>query len=357
MAEDTDKDSKSELPTEKKINDTLEKGNVPFSREFTNVFSLFAMILVGYFYVPRLVSDLVAVLKSTFANLHDWPLGSSADAVNILNLLGVQVIYSLAPVIIPLIIFGLASSLSQNSPSIILNRIAPKIERISLMKGLKRLFGMQGVREFVKSLFKFSAAGAVGTIVVFSQAEFVLSQIMVEPMQIPASIHSLFIKVSIGLAMTIAILGVVDLIWVRKEWFNDLKMSHQEVKDERKQSEGDPQVKMRTQSLARDRARRRMISQVDDATLVIANPTHFAVAMRYNPEIDSVPLVLAKGKDLIALKIREKAEEKEIPVIEDPPLARSLYKAVDVDQEIPAEFYVPIAKLIRILSDAEKGST
>ncbi len=357
MAEDTDKDSKSELPTEKKISDTLEKGNVPFSKEFTNVFSLFAMILVGYFYLPVLISDLTAVLKSTFANLRDWPLDSSADAANILNLLGVKLISSLAPVIIPLIVFGLISSFSQNTPSLILNRIAPKAERLSLQKGLKRLFGLHGVREFLKSLFKFSAAGIVATIVIFSQAEFVLSQIMVEPMQIPAAIHSLFLQVSIGLAMTIAILGVVDLLWVRKEWFDDLKMSHQEVKDERKQSEGDPQVKMRTQSLARDRARRRMMSQVNDATLVIANPTHFAVAMRYRPEIDSVPFVLAKGKDLIALKIRETAEEKEIPVIEDPPLARSLYKSVEVDKEIPTEFYVPVAKIIRILSDAEKGKS
>ena len=157
-----------------------------------------------------------------------------------------------------------------------------------------------------------------------------------------------------ALDFTIVSLGIVDLIWVRREWYNDLKMTHQEVKDERKQSEGDPQVKMRVNSLARDRARRRMIDQVDQATLVVANPTHFAVAMRYNPATDNAPVVLAKGQDLIALKIRERAETNDIPVIEDKPLARSLYKAANIDKEIPAEFYVPIAKLIRILSEEEK---
>ena len=142
-------------------------------------------------------------------------------------------------------------------------------------------------------------------------------------------------QVAFGLVLLISILGLVDFVWTRREWFNKLKMTHQEVKDERKQSEGDPIVKMRSQSLARDRARNKMISRVPEATLVIANPTHFSIALRYRPETDAAPFVLAKGQDLIALKIRALAEESDIPIIEDKPLARSMYKVCNIDQENP----------------------
>ena len=354
MSDQPDKDSKSELPSEKKIQDTLEKGNVPFSRELTNTTSLFAILLIGYFYIPAFANDLTGLLRAMFANINDWPMDNSEDAMNIGRVVGGKLLFSMAPIILPLVFFGLVSSLSQNQPRFVLTRLQPKLERVSLPKGLKRLLGWHGVREFLKSLFKFTAAGMVALIVCLSQAEWILSQTLVEPSRIPGSIFSLFIMISLGLALSMTILGVVDLIWVRREWYNDLKMTHQEVKDERKQSEGDPMVKMRVHSVARDRARRRMIDDVENATMVIANPTHFAVALRFVPETDRAPVVLAKGQDLIALKIRERAEAHDVPVIEDPPLARSLYKAARMDAEIPVEFYVPIAKIVRILSDGSR---
>ena len=356
MAEDSDKDSKSEEPSEKKIRDTLDKGNVPFSKEVTNVSSMFAIILVGYFYMPTMIVEFSIVLKGLFANIHNWPLDTQGEVRELLHLLSVKLIFLLAPVILPLVVFGLTASLSQNQPRLILNRIAPKFERISLAKGLKRLFGKQTVREFIKSLIKMGGTGMVAAFVLYSQKDFILSLILVEPSQVPAGINMLFLQVAAGLATTMIGLAVIDYIWAQKDWNDDLKMTKQEVKDEHKQSEGDPIVKMRNRSIARDRARRRMISQVGEATLVVANPTHFAVAMRYNPKTDKIPIVLAKGQDLIALKIREIAEKKEIPVFEDPPLARALYKAVRIEKEIPVEFYVPVAKLVRILLDAEKAS-
>ena len=302
MSDDQDKDSKTEEPSDKKIQDALDKGNVPFSKEITSVVSIFAIVIIGYFYIPVFTKDLVAVLRSMFANLGDWPLDQPVDALNIANAIGINLIVSMAPIIVPLIIFGLLSSLSQNTPSFVLNRLAPKMERISLPKGIKRLLGWHGVREFLKSMFKFSAAGLVATIVCISQAEFILSLMMVDAVQIPANMHSLFLQVALGLGMTVVTLGIVDLIWVRHEWYDNLKMTHQEVKDERKQAEGDPNIKMRVNSLARDRARRRMITQVDEATLVVTNPTHFAVAMRYDPIKDNAPIVLAKGQDLIGIE-------------------------------------------------------
>lgn len=351
MSEDTEKDSKSELPTDTKISNALEKGNVPFSREITNAASLLAMVIVAYLFIPSMVTELGSVLKSIFANIDSWPLDDPADAAKLQNLLGAKIFVSLAPVILPLVLFGLVSSLSQNVPRLVGDRIRPKLEKISLPKGLKRLLGPQGVREFGKALFKFTAAAIIATIVALSQTEFVISRIMVDTATIPVIIYDLYLQVLTGLALMMIILGIIDYILVKREWFNGLKMTPQEVKDERKQTEGDPMIKMRTRSIAQDRARRRMISEVAGATLVIANPTHFAVAMRYDPKIDKVPLILAKGQDRIALKIREIAEENQIPVTEDPPLARALYKVAQVDTEIPLEFYLPIARIIRALSE------
>jgi len=145
------------------------------------------------------------------------------------------------------------------------------------------------------------------------------------------------------------VIAAADIVWSRFHWKQDLRMSKQEVKDEMKQSEGDPIVKSRIRSVARDRARRRMMAAVPQATLIIANPTHFAIALRYVREEDSAPVVLAKGQDLVALRIREIAREHNIPVFEDVALARSMYKQVSVDSVIPSQFYQAVAELVRIV--------
>jgi len=347
---DEDKDSKSELPTEKKVTDTLEKGNVPFSREVTNAASMLGMIFVGYMSVPWFITQLSINLSGIFANLGNWPLDTPENAAILIDKVGKSTVFLLAPIIVPMVVFGLVSAISQNKPSLVLDRISPKLSKISVLKGLKRMFGQQGFREFGKALFKFVAAGSVATVIVLSKTDEVLSQILVDTINIPINIHNLFLNILVGMFMTMLVLATADFVWVRKDWVDEIKMSHQEIKDERKQSEGDPAIKLRSRSIAQDRSRRRMIKDVENATIVVTNPTHFAVAMRYDPTIDQAPFVLAKGQDLIALKIREVAEENDIPITEDPPLARALYKIAQIDNEVPPEFFVPLANIIRALS-------
>jgi flagellar biosynthetic protein FlhB len=153
-------------------------------------------------------------------------------------------------------------------------------------------------------------------------------------------------KIIIVMLIATAIVAIADLFWTRHHWFTELKMTRHEIKEENKQAQGDPFVKSRQRSLMRDRARRRMIANVHRATLVIANPTHYAVALRYAREENDAPVVLAKGQDLIALKIREIAEKNGIPVFEDPPLARSMFAQVSIDSVIPSVFYKAVAELI-----------
>jgi flagellar biosynthetic protein FlhB len=181
----------------------------------------------------------------------------------------------------------------------------------------------------------------------------VTNALFVEAGELPALLLNLGIRVIATVAVATAVLVAADVVWTRVFWHNELRMTREELKEEHKQSDGDPIVKARLRSLSRDRARRRMLQAVPRATLVITNPTHYAVALRYVREEGGAPLVVAKGKDLIALRIREVAAESGIPIVENKPLARSLYKAVEVDKMIPKEFYKAVAEIIYFLSQRQ----
>lgn len=178
-----------------------------------------------------------------------------------------------------------------------------------------------------------------------------------DPVALPEMILSIAMRIVSAICIATIVLVAVDLAWARFHWRRELRMTKQEIKDEHKQAEGDPLIKARLRSLARDRSRQRMIASASRATLVIANPTHFAIALRYNREENPAPLVVAKGMDVIALKIREVAEKNRIPVIENKALARALYEAVQVDQVIPAEFFRPVAEIIYFLQSKQARRT
>jgi flagellar biosynthetic protein FlhB len=186
----------------------------------------------------------------------------------------------------------------------------------------------------------------VSLLLLRSEQHKVVNAMSVDPSQVPELILTLAIRLVSAVCIATIVLVAADLIWARLRWQRSLRMSRQEIKDEHKQIEGDPMVKARLRSLAQDRTRKRMLAAVPRATVVIANPTHFAVALRYERDENPAPLVVAKGQDLIALKIREIAEANGIPVIEDKPLARSLYDSVEVDRMIPAEFYRAVAQIL-----------
>jgi flagellar biosynthetic protein FlhB len=231
----------------------------------------------------------------------------------------------------------------------VLERIRPQWSRISPGAGFKRIFGKQGLVEFLKSLFKFGAIGVVVLILLSASWSSVIDGMFSDPTQIPGAILGLAVRLVSAVCVATIVLVAADLVWTRLRWRADLRMSKQELKDEMKQSEGDPVVKGRIRSLQRDRARRRMISAVPQATVVIANPTHYAIALLYDREKGGAPRVVAKGVDLIALRIREIAQKHGVPIVEDRPLARALYDAVEVDQWIPAEFYRAVARILYVL--------
>ena len=355
---DDDKDSKTENPTAKKMNEASEKGNVPVSREVTMFASTLAFYIFLVFFLPSGAAQLGATLKDLFEQPDQWRLENVHDLMS----LGVHLAWAmsafLTPPLLLFMVFALGSSFAQNMPSFVLERIRPQISRLSPMKGFSRIYSVPGFIEFAKALFKILIVSAIMGISLRGEFFAVLDAMFSDPQVILIKLDAIIRKMAIILVFCVGLLAVLDLAWTRYHWYQELKMSKQEVKDEYKQSQGDPVVKARQRSVARDRARRRMINNVPRATLVIANPTHYAVALRYVREENDAPVVVAKGQDLIALKIREIAEENDIPVFEDVPLARSMFAQVSVDSVIPPAFYKAVAELVhRVYASRSKRRT
>ncbi|TIO55002.1 MAG: flagellar biosynthesis protein FlhB [Mesorhizobium sp.] len=349
MAEAVDKDSKTEEATEKKIRDTIEQGKLPHSRE-TAIFASFLAILVfAVFYAKDAVIDLGVFLSTFLEKPEAWPMDTETDIITLYEQVLIEIGRAVVSLLVLLVVAGIGASVFQNMPQLVGERIRPQLSRISIAKGWSRLFGAQGFVEFGKSLAKLAFAIAVLSFTLSEDHRRLLAGMITNPVSFGMVIRGIFVDILVSIVFVMGLIAVADIVWSRFHWRRDLRMTKQEVKDELKQSEGDPIVKSRLRSLARDRARQRMMTAVPRATLVIANPTHYSIALKYVREEDSAPVVLAKGQDLVALKIREIAREHNIPIFEDVALARSMYKQVSVDSVIPSQFYQAVAELVRIV--------
>lgn len=348
MAEGEDKESKTEEPTEKKMRDAMDQGNVPSSRELPTLLSLGAVVLAGSFLLSGSVIQLRNSLARFIDNPGDWPLENAADAIMILQNIGLETAKMLLPIVGLMMAAGILGAM-QNPPQFVVSRIAPQFSRISPFAGFGRIFGIAGIVEFLKALFKLIAVSVVGYAVLKAAQYEVYSAMYMDPTTLPDLVRRIIVRLTAWIAVFTLVLVVVDLIWSRVHWRKELRMSREELKEEMKEAEGRPEVKAKMRAIGRARSRQRMMAAVPQATLVITNPTHFAVALRYVHEEGGAPLVLAKGVDLMALRIREIADINDIPIVEDKPLARSLYDNVDVDQLIPPQFYKAVAEIIHFL--------
>ncbi|MEX0346177.1 MAG: flagellar biosynthesis protein FlhB [Rhizobiaceae bacterium] len=349
MSTEADKDSKTEEPTEKKIKDAIEKGQLPVSKELPILVSILSFLLVFVFYGPESIFRFSALLGELFDRADARLFETTQDVVELVQTVSILAGSLLLPVFAVLILGGLVSSFSQNMPRLVGDRIAPKLSRISLKKGWERQFGAKGFAEFLKSVGKLGFATLFVVFAMWNAPETLLKGTLQQTTEFANDISSLVISLLTSVCLAMAIIAGADLLWSRYMWRQELRMTKQEVKDELKQAEGDPIVKARVRSVAKDRSRQRMMNAVPSATLVVANPTHYAIALRYDDQKDTAPVVVAKGQDLIALRIREIASENDVPVFEDKALARSMYSEVQVDQQIPVQFFRAVAELIKVL--------
>lgn len=346
MSEQPERESKSLPASENKIRQAREKGNTPFSKELSGFIGLLAVLAIIELMSGRSLLSVYQSLGLILEHSGELRLDNGANTTVLLYQMMSVWALALAPVIGVLTIAGIVGSTVQNSPTIAVDRITPRASRISLMSGLTRLFGIGGAIEFGKALFKLAILCAVGAILAAKLSTVALNSLYVEPLGIPDLLRSSASAMILGIAMAALFLALADLTWSRLKWLHDLKMTFQEARDEQKQLERDPAMKAKMRSLAMSRSRRRMLIDVSNATLVVVNPTHFAVALRYEQQRDVAPVVVAKGQDHLALRIRKIAEEKQLPVFEDKVLARSLYDSVEVQQQIPPQFYKAVAELV-----------
>ena len=349
MSDAPDKESKTEPASEKKKRDSIEKGQVASSKEALVFASIIGILVGAVLMVGDATGRLMVTLRGLLEHAGQVSFDTSADATALAGTVGIEI----GRFVLPLILVGAAAtvvaSCLQNAPRIVLDRVMPKLSRVSVKEGARRIFGRQAQTEFAKALMKFAAIAIVLTVLLGADYQAMTNAMFGDPSALPEMIRVVSVRLLAGVGVATVVIVGADLVWSRMHWEHELRMTRQEVKDEHKQAEGDPIQKARRLSLARARSRKRMMSSVPTATLVVANPTHFAVAMRYRRDQDAAPIVVAKGQDLVALRIREIAEANAVPVVEDKALARSLYDAVEVDRTIPPEYYRAVAELLHFL--------
>ena len=346
-------DSKPLDPTEKRLNEALEKGNQPNAREAPLVALLVALLAALTVMAVPATLRLGRVLEILLDHSAGIGLDGQRSALSLMHLVSGEVALALAPFLLIFPVAGIAASMLQNRPRVIGERIRPDLSRLSPGKGLARMFGKTGWVEFAKAVAKLALVLAVLTMVLGQASEQLAGTMSADLRTGLAVLRATAVTVVGSVLASAGILLVLDLIWTRIDWRGRLRMTHQEMKDEMKSSDGDPQMKAKRQAVRRQRTRR-MLADVPRAAVIITNPSHFAVALAYEAGKAGVPQVVAKGQDTLAQTIKALAAEHGVPMVEDVPLARALYRGVEVGDYIPREFYQALAEIIHFLQTRPK---
>ncbi|MDP6590724.1 MAG: flagellar biosynthesis protein FlhB, partial [Alphaproteobacteria bacterium] len=322
-----------------------KKGQGVNSREVTNLFMLVAAAIVVAVILPGVMGDVTTSMRPFIAEPHLMKLGD-ADAPAGLASVATSLLYALAGPLGIFVVAALAAGLVQRGFNVSTESMKPELKKISLIKGLKRMFSLRSSMEFAKGIAKLVIVGAVGVATIMPELDSLELLTSMSTLQYMAQIHDLVIRLLVGVCSILALIAGLDYLYQRYEFLKQMKMSRQEIKDEYKQTEGDPAIKGKIRQLRQERARGRMMAAVPEADVVVTNPTHFAVALKYDADNMNAPTLVAKGADLVAKRIREVAEESDVPIVRNPPLTRALYAAVDLDQEVPVEHYKAVAEVI-----------
>ena len=345
MSEKPDKDQKTEDPTDKKLEDARTKGQVASAPETKHAAMFLAALIVvgglGGYSMQRLALLFVRL----WGNADDYmlqPQGAENFAIGLTGAVGMAVL----PLFGSLFVFAILGGFLQGRPTLSWTRVAPKWSKLNPIAGFGRMFGTRALVEFAKTLFKLSAVCLVALWVIWPKAGGLDHLIGIEPGQIGSAATAIVFDMLKAIALLVLALSLFDVFWQRYSFHQQMKMSKQEVKDEHKQQEGDPKIKGRIRSIQIQRAKKRMMANVPKASVIITNPTHYAVALQYDHGQMAAPLVVAKGVDAIALKIREIAGQHDVPIVENRPLARALYASAEVDRPIPTEHYAAVAEII-----------
>ena len=348
---------KTEPATDKKLKEAREEGKVAKSQELTFSFSLIVLFLVLKFFVSYLGEKMIGLIKTIYSGMAEFVdinnVGLTSHAVSAYF---VNIIIQFFLIVLPFFIFGVIITILINIVQVgwkvSTKMLQPKFDKTNPINGFKRIFSSQSVFELVKSIVKIGLIALIAYFSIKGHANdlFILYEIPLN--QAIALVGTIIIDTGLRISLVYLIVGVADFAYQKHKFNEDMKMTKQEVKDEYKNTEGDPQIKGRQRARMREASQRRMMQDVPKADVVITNPTHIAVALKYDAEVSKAPVVLAKGEELLAKKIKDVAKENNISIVENKPLARMLYSNVDIGEEIPAELYQSVAEVLAAVYQA-----
>ncbi len=353
MADEEDSGGeRTEDPTQKRLDEAQERGDVAKSQEVNTWFMISGATLVLSTFSGS-IGSIEVPLRNLVAN--SWMI--RVDGPGLLKLaehLEYAVFGAIGVPILMLVLAAIAGNMLQHRLVWSGESLKPKLSKISPMAGAERIFGKQALANFGKGLFKLVALGAVMTAIMWPERHRLESMLRLDPSAIMGVVVSMALHLMGAVVAMLAAVAIADYFFQYRQWYERQKMSLQEIKEEFKQSEGDPHIKGRIRQLRHARMKKRMMAAVPKASVIITNPTHFSVALSYERGMPA-PVCVAKGVDLIALKIREIAGQHDIPIVENVPLARALYATVEIDEEIPVEHYHAVAEIIGYVMGLKRG--
>ena len=353
MAEDNDPESQTEDPTQKRLDDALERGDVAKSQEINTWFIMAGGTLVVSTFSGSVGSGLVTPMRNLLAN--SWMIKTDGKALlALMQQIEFAILAAVGVPLLMLVLAAIAGNMLQHRLVWSAESLTPKFSKISPGAGFKRIFGKQAAANFLKGIGKLVLLGVVMTMILWPERHRMEAMVRLDPAAMLGASTSMTIHLLGAVVAALAIVAIADYFFQYRSWFQRQKMSLQEIKEEFKQSEGDPHIKGKIRQLRQQRAKKRMMSAVPKASVIITNPTHYSVALSYERGM-SAPICVAKGVDNLAFKIREIAREHDIPIVENVPLARALYATVDIDQEIPTEHYHAVAEVIGYVMRLKRG--
>jgi flagellar biosynthesis protein FlhB len=339
-----DSDDKTEDPTQKRLDDAHAKGDVAKSQEVNTWFVIAGGTLVLSTFSSSTAIGILTPLRNLIAN--SWMIRTDGPGLlSLMQTLGIAIIAAIGVPLLMLMLAAIAGNMIQHRLVWSAESLTPKFSKISPGAGFKRIFGKQAVANFLKGIFKLLALGAVMMAVLWPERQRLESLLRIDIASILPATTSLTLHLMGAVVAMLAAVAIADYFFQYRQWYERQKMSLQEMKEEFKQSEGDPHIKGRIRQLRQQRMKKRMMAAVPKASVIITNPTHYSVALAYDRTMQA-PVCVAKGADNLAFKIREIAKEHDIPIVENVPLARALYATVEVDDEIPVEHYHAVAEII-----------
>lgn len=345
MAAGGDSQEKTEEPTEKKIREAKEKGQIPRSKDFNTMAIMIAGAVGLWLQGERMAMDLQEMLRGSFSIKRADLL---ADHIMVVHLTRVtfEALSAIAPLLALLTVIALISPIVLGGWSFSMDSVTPKWERVSPAAGLKRMFSVRSLMELIKGILKVLLVGSIAAGLIFAYKERLLSIGSLPLFSAIEEAGGLLLLAFVALSCGLIIISAIDAPFQLWQFTKQQKMSMQEVRDESKEANGKPEVKQRIRQLQMEYSQQRMIDQVPEADLIVTNPTHFAVALKYDQNTMEAPQVLAKGSDEFAQRIREVATKNRVPIVRVPPLARALFYSTRINSSIPGDLYLAVAQVL-----------